>query len=118
MTGRGKPHIGLLVSFTAGCAILVAAFGIGYANWGTLVNRIVVMQTLMSALAVVAVLLAVMGILSKGRDKWIALTLDCVLLLGLSALVFFSVGWLVAPVVVILLVFALGKLRHYGQSVM
>ncbi len=62
-------RLGLLVSFAIGCAILVAAFGIGWANWGKLANQEVVMQTLMGALAVVVVLLAAMGVLSKGKER-------------------------------------------------
>ena len=112
MTSRKKLHIGLLVSFIAGCAILVAAFGIGWANWGKLPNQIIVMQTLMGALVVVAVLLVVMGVLSKGKERWEALTLDAILLLGLSALIFFSVGWLIVPVALLLLGFSLRRLRR------
>ncbi len=109
--------LGLLISFIIGCAVLFAAFGIGWADWGKLPNQVIIMQTLMGGLAVVVVLLAVMGVLSKGKERWKVFALDAILLLGFSALVFFSVGWLAAPVAVILLVFALGKLRHYGQSV-
>ncbi len=109
--------LGLLISFIIGCAVLFAAFGIGWADWGKLPNQVIIMQTLMGGLAVVVVLLAVMGVLSKGKERWKVFALDAILLLGFSALVFFSVGWLAAPVAVILLVFSLGKLRHYGQSV-
>ena len=68
------------------------------------------MQTLMGALAVVVVLLVAMGILSKGKERWTALTLGAILLLGFSALLFFSLGWLIAPVALLLLGFFLWKM--------
>ena len=109
--------LGVLISFMAGCAVLVAAFGIGYANWGTLANRIVVMQTLMSALAVVAVLLVAMGALSQGKERWKALTLSTVLVLGFSALTIFSIGWIIALLALPFLVFFLLKLRTKTELV-
>ncbi|MDP2731082.1 MAG: hypothetical protein Q8O55_11475 [Dehalococcoidales bacterium] len=81
--------LGLLTTFIIGCAVLFAAFGVGYADWGKLSNQIIVMQALMGALAVVAVLLVVMGVLSKGKERWKALTLSTILVLGFSALVLF-----------------------------
>jgi cation transport ATPase len=103
-------RLGLLVSFILGSAMLVTAFGIGWANWWEPINRTVVIQTLMGALAVVVVFLAVMAIVGKGKERWKALTLDAILLLGFSALVFFSVGWLIAPVALALLGFSLWRL--------
>lgn len=90
--------------------MLVAAFGIGWANWGKLANQEVVMQVLMGALLIMGLFLALMAILSKGKNRWKALTMDGVLLLGLSALVFFSVGWMVAPFALFLFGFSLVKL--------
>lgn len=100
-----------LVGFVAGCIVLVAAFGIGWANWGRLANQEVVMQTLMGTLVAVALLLAVIGILSKGKDKWRALTLDGVLLLGFSVLLF-DVGLLFAPLGLFLFIYSLLKLQR------
>ncbi len=100
----------LLISFIVGCAVLFAAFGIGWADWGKLPNQVIVMQTLMGALAVVVVLLAVMGVLCRGKERWTALALGAILILGFSALTFFSVGWLIAPVALALLVFSLWRL--------
>lgn len=102
--------LSLLVSFAMGCAILVAAFGIGWANWWELGNRTIVVQTLMAALVVVVLLLVAMAFLSKGKERWKALTLDAILLLGFSALVFFSVGWLMAPAALLLLGLSLWRL--------
>lgn len=75
------------------------------------------MQALMGALVIVAFLLAVMAMLSKGKDRWKALTMDSVMMLGFSALVLFSIGWMAAPVAVILLVFSLRRLIGSDKSV-
>jgi len=103
----------MLIGFTLGFAILVAAFSIGWANWWELASRTLVMQTLMGALAAVVVLLLATGILSKGKERWRALTLDAILLLGFSALIFFSLGWLFAPVALLLLGLSLWRLLRY-----
>lgn len=100
----------VLAGFILGCAAIVAAFVIGWANWGKLANQEIVMQILMGALVIVVLFLGVMAIPSKGKDRWRALTLDGVLLLGFSALVFFSVGWMAAPFALFLFVFSLLKL--------
>jgi hypothetical protein len=104
--------LGLLISLIAGCAMLIAAFGIGYANWGEFANQVVVMQILMGVLLIEVLFLALLAILSKGKDRWRALTLDGALFLGLSGLVFFSVGWMVTPFALFLFVFSLWKLLH------
>ena len=96
-----------------GLAILVAAFGIGWANWGEFTSRTLVMQTLTGALAAVVVFLLAMGILNKGKERWRALTLDAILLLGFSALILFSLGWLFAPVALLLLGLSLWRLLRY-----
>ena len=102
--------LGLLITFIVGCAVLFAAFGIGWADWGKLPNQAIVMQALMGALAVVVVLLVVMGVLSKGKERWKAFALDAIMLLGFSALIFFSLGWLTAPIALLLLGFSLRRL--------
>ena len=96
-----------------GCAILLTAFGIGWADWGGLANRIGIMQILMGALGVMVVLLVILGILSRGRERWTSLTLGAILLLGFSALTIFSVGMFVAPVGLFLLGFSIWKLLHH-----
>lgn len=101
-----------LVSFIVGCATIFAAFGIGWANWGELANRIGIMQILMGVLGVMVVLLVVLGILSRGKERWTSLTLGAILLLGFSALTLFSVGIFVAPVALILLGISLWKLHR------
>ena len=99
--------------FAAACAILLAAFGIGWADWGELASRVGIVQALMGALGVMVALLVVMGVLCRGKERWTALALGAILILGFSALTFFSVGWLIAPVPLALLVFSLwGLLRR------
>ena len=98
--------------FTVGCAILLAAFGIGWADWGELANRIGIMQILMGALGAVVVILVVLGILSRGKERWAALALVAVLLLGFSALTIASTGIIGAPLGLLLLGFSIWKLLH------
>jgi uncharacterized membrane protein len=66
----------------------------------------------MGALVVAVLFLAVMAFLSKGKDKWIAFILVSALLLGFSVLSLFSIGLMVAPLALFLLVFSLLKLRR------
>ncbi len=102
--------LGIVASFVAGCVVLFAACGIGWADWWELANRIGVMQALMGALGVVVALLVMMGVLSRDEERWTALALGAILILGFSALTFFSVGWLMAPAVLVLLVFSFWRL--------
>ena len=90
-----------MVGFVAGCIIIVAVFSIGF--------NAVVLLTLAGALLVVVLFLAVMGILSKGKDRWRALALDGGLLLGFGVLIFDVV---LAPLGLFLLIFSLLKLRR------
>jgi hypothetical protein len=58
----------VLAGFILGCAAIVAAFVIGWANWGKLANQEIVMQILMGALVIVVLFLGVMAIPSKGKE--------------------------------------------------
>ena len=98
--------------FAVGCAMLLAAFGIGWADWGKLANRIGIMQILMGALGFVVVLLVVLGILSTDKDRWTALLFVAILLFGFSALTFASTGIIVAPIGLLMLGFSIWKLLH------
>ena len=111
MKGRG-----LSLIFAVGCILLFAAFAIGYANWGGLANRIGIVQILMGTLGIAVLTLVAISILNRGKARWTVLTLCAILLLGFSALIIFSVGWLIAPVALIMLVFSIWKLQHI-QSV-
>ncbi len=102
----------LVATFAIGCAVLLAAFGVGWADWGELANRIGLMQILMGVLGVMVLLLVGLCILSKGRERWTSLTLGAILLLGFSALLFFSVGWLITPAALLLLGLSIWKLLH------
>jgi len=79
---------------------------------GKFENQEAIMQILMGALILVVAFLAAVAIISKGKDRWRALTMVGVLLLGLSTLVFFSVGWMAAPFALFLFIFSLLKLLH------
>ncbi len=110
-------RLGIVVSFVAGCAVLFAAFGIGWADWWKLANRIGVMQALMGTLGVVVALLVVMSVLSRGKERWTALALGAILILWFSALTFFSVGWLIAPAALVLLALSFWRLfRHQTEQ--
>ncbi len=76
------------------------------------------MQTLMGALVVVVLFLAVKGTLSNGKERWEAFALGAILLLGFSALIFFSLGWLIAPVALIFLWLSLWRLLHRQNNIM
>jgi chromate transport protein ChrA len=100
-----------LTGFVIGCLLLVAAFGIGWAKWGNLQNQETIMQVLMATiLAVVAFLLVMIGI-SKGKDRWRAMLLDGILILGFSILLF-DIGLLLLPLSLIFMVVSISKLRQ------
>ena len=98
-----------------GCAILLVAFGVGWAGWGKLANRTDIVQLLMIALGVIVVFLAILGIMSRSKQRWTALLFVAILLLGFSVLTFASTGIIAAPVGLLLLVFSIWKLWH-GQT--
>jgi hypothetical protein len=106
-------RLGLIVSFLVGAAMLIYAFGIGYAGWWEFADRMVVASVLLSALGVAVVFLTTMGTLARGKGRWTPFTLAAILLLGFSALTFFSLGIYVAPVGLLLLGFSIWKLAHH-----
>ena len=95
-----------LVGFLVGCVLLAAAFGVGWTNWGKLENQETIMQVLMAAILAVVVFLAVITGASKGRDRWRAMLLDNLLLLGFSVLLF-DIGLHFSPLALVLLIFSL-----------
>src|SRR3972149_9700965 len=96
--GNKVKKIAALAGFLVGCAVLVAAIGIGWANWGRLANQTMVMQTMMGASIAAAAFLVIMAVISKGRDRWRAMMLASILLL-LGLLVWlFDIGLLFAPI--------------------
>ena len=108
-------RLAMVASFVVGCAVLLAAFGIGWANWWELANRIGVVQTLMGALGVVVALLVAMGVLSKGKERWTALVLVAILAIGFSGLTIASTGIIVAPVALLLLGLFLWRLHRQTE---
>ena len=95
-------RLSVLVGFVTGCIIIVAVFTIGFNE--------VVLLTLVGALLAMVLFLAVMGIMSKGKDRWRALALDGVLLLGFGILIFDPV--VLTPLGLFLLASSLLKLRR------
>ncbi len=99
-----------LAGFLVGCAILVAGFGVGWADWGKLANQVIVMQTVMGALVGVVAFVIATAVISKARDRWRALILASVLLLGFSVLLF-DIGLLFAPIPLVVLLYSVSRLR-------
>ena len=93
-----------------GAVLLVVAFGIGWAQWGAFGNRSTVMMALVVAVLVVVAVLALIGGLSTGKDRSMAMLFDGVLLAGLSVL-FFDIGLFFLPLAVFLVVFSLVRLK-------
>ncbi len=102
--------IAMVVSFIVGCTVLFVAVGIGWADWWELANRIRAMQIFMGALGLFIAFQIAIGILNKSKERWTPLILAAILLLGFSGLAFFSVGWLMAPIALLLLGFSIWKL--------
>lgn len=96
---------GLLLILILGLAILIVAFGIGWADWWTFTNRETVVRVLLGTLAIVVVFLVTLGILNKGENRWIAFLFVAVLLFGFSVFAITSVGVFGVPVGLILLRF-------------
>lgn len=104
----------LLVIFAVGCAILVAAFGIGWGKW--VEPTYAVVGFILGAPGAIIALLVAMGIMSRDKLRWTALFLAAIMILGFSALVFFSIGILFAPVGLVLLGISIWKLTHYRAT--
>ncbi len=98
-----------LLSF--GTALLVVAFGVGWAHWWTSLDASTVMVVLVAAILVIIAILALMAGASRGKDRWLAMLFDGVLLTGLSVL-FFDVGLFFLPLAVVLVVFSLVRMKR------
>ena len=106
-----------LMGFVVGCALLAAGFGVGWLDLGRLGDRAAAMRILIAAILVVVAFLAVMAGKGKGKDRWRALLLDGILILGLGAL-YFDIGLItLIPVGLVLLVLSSLKLNSHGQQV-
>jgi hypothetical protein len=90
--------------------MLLAAFGIGWGGWGEFANQIGLVQILMGAIVFILGLLVANVILIKDKQRWMALALTAILLLGFSVFSIFTLGLITAPVALILLGIALWKL--------
>ena len=102
-----------VVSFVVGLAILAYGFGIAYAEWWEFAERWALARILLAALGIVVAFLATIGVLGRNRDRWIPMSLTAILLLGFSALTFFSLGVYLAPFALLLLGFSIWKLVHH-----
>ena len=99
--------------FAIGCALLIAAFVIAWARWWELANHEGFLQILMGALGVVVALLVATGVLGRGEERWTALGFAATLILGFSAIAFFSVGMLTTLPGLALLALSIWKLTHH-----
>jgi hypothetical protein len=96
-----------------GLLILILVFGIGWADWWTLTNPVLVVRVLWGSLGAVAVILIIMGILNSGKGRWIDFLLATFLLLGFSVFDIVTLGIIGAPVCLFLVAFCIWKLTHW-----
>ena len=96
--------------FVTGLVLLLTAFVIALAGWAKLAGETGIMQAILAVLGVIALSLAVSGILSKGKDRWRSFTMLAVLLVIFCVLAFFSVGLIAGPFVLAFLGFSVWKL--------
>ena len=95
--------------FAIGCALLIAAFLIGANHEGFV-------QILLGALGVVVALLVATGVLGRGEERWTALGFAATLILGFSAIAFFSVGMLTTLPGLAFLALSIWKLTHHSTE--
>ncbi len=105
-----------LGAFSLGAALLVVAFGVGWAHWWASGNTSTVMAALVVAILVTIGFLALMAGASKGKDRSVAMLVDGVLLSGLSV-VFFDIGLFFLPLALVLIVFSVVKLKRDGRQI-
>ncbi len=101
--------------FILGLAIEVVGFIfiLGFINWGTFTNRILVsliVIALLVVLAAVIVLLVTLGIRNRDKKRWTAFLFVAVLLLGSSVFDPATIGIIGVPAGLLLLVLSSSKL--------
>lgn len=123
MKGRWR-----LLIFAVGCIVLFAAFTIGYTNEavGESAYQTGIMQILTGFLGIMVLVLGAIGILNVGKERWSALSMCAILLLGFSALmvswakfsglVFARIGLLTATAALIMLVFSTMSSLNIGRA--
>ncbi len=99
------------IAFTVGCLTLLLMLGTAIARQGEARYLFVIPFTL-TILGLVVVFLIVTSVLNKQKERWTALLLVAILLLGFSILTIFSVGLITAPLALFLLGLSIWKLVH------
>ncbi|ADJ26826.1 hypothetical protein Dehly_1545 [Dehalogenimonas lykanthroporepellens BL-DC-9] len=106
----------VITSFILGLVALVVFTGITLGNWGELVNSDEnrnYLRILFSLIAVFTVVLLILGVFFREKDRWLSFTLAALLITGFSMSYFYSIGPLLAPIGIVLLVISVFKLARY-----
>ena len=98
----------IIALFIAGCAMLIPFYGIIWGGWSGIRFGIL----LFIGILAVAAILGIMGIIAKGRERWLAFALSSAVLLGFSVAYSFSFGFILAPVSLVFLVISILRLAQ------
>jgi hypothetical protein len=99
------------IAFILGCLTLVAVIVTAILRQGEAV-LLFAPTIILAIFGIVVVYLVATGLLNKTRERWKALLLVAVLLLGFSVLSIFSIGLFIAPFALSLLGLSIWKLVH------
>ena len=103
---------GLMSLFGLGCALLVTAFALTWTSWWE--ASPVIDWRLVGGVGACLVLMVVWALLASGRGRWFAFILVSTLLVGFSALTFYSGGILWAPLALVLLAISMSKMLFHS----
>lgn len=97
----------IIASFVVGVAMLIPFNGMAW--WGLEDSFY---GLLFIGILTVAAMLAIMGIIAKGRERWLAFTLTATLILGFSVGYLYSIGFILAPISLAFLIIFIMRLAR------
>ncbi len=107
-------YVALISLFLIGSATLTVAFGVFWADWWDLPGKYESLFGEITYISVVAsiILTILLAIAATGQERWLAFSVAAILMLGFSALTIISIGGLLGPLSLLLLVFSVARLIY------
>lgn len=100
----------MIALFIVGLAMLIPFNGMTW--WGLWGLEGSFYGPLFIGILAVAAVLAMIGLNAKGRERWLAFALTATLILGFSVGYLYSIGFILAPLSLILLVISIWRLAN------
>ena len=99
------------IAFIIGSLTLLAGAGTALARQGE-ARYLFATPIILTVFGLVVASLVFVSVLNREKERWMGLLLVAILLLGFSALVFFSIGLYITPIALFLLSMSIWKLVH------